>query len=101
MRNFGRIVAECIDITKNTKGLCIFEYNGLTNEVIIKIYPDGYNSNREENKCIYFPFETKEKYHASCLDYYTPQGIEFLINEMLGWLYKMEKQLKGIKNESN
>ena len=94
MEKFGKVIAECIDITKSTKGLATFEYIGLTNEVIIKIYFNGYSSNREENPYVYFPFETNEKYHASCLDYYTPQGIEFLIDEMLDWLYKMKKQIK-------
>jgi len=94
MEDFGRIITKCIEITKETKGLASFEYIGLTNEIVVKIYPNGFDSNRNENKCIYFPFETKESYHASCLDYYTPQGIEFLIEEILSWLYKMKKQIK-------
>ena len=41
MEKFGKVIAECIDITKSTKGLATFEYIGLTNEVIVKIYING------------------------------------------------------------
>ena len=95
MEELGRIVERCIGISNNTKSKAYFTYCGEINEIIIHIYPDGLDLDREYNKCLYYPFSKETKYHATCLDYLTKQGIKFFVNDVINWLNEISNEAKS------
>lgn len=95
MEELGRIIKMCIEISNNTKSKAFFNYCGATNEIVIHIYPDGLDLDREYNKCVYYPFSKETKYHATCLDYLTKQGIKFFVNDVIKWLNEISNEAKA------
>ena len=99
MEELGKIIKMCIEISNNTNSKAFFNYCGVTNEIVVNIYPDGFDWDKEYNKCLYYPFSKETKYNATCLDYLTKQGVKFFVNDVIKWLNEISNEAKRKLNE--